>query len=84
MSPSLKQLTGQADLTRPAVAEHLHTRCGDAEAVGIVPMELERGCGWVYRCALDAGRARPEPDRVADRVAARLAESFKTVGIEAT
>jgi len=71
------QLTGQTYTPRAAVAERLNAGRGDADRVGVVPVRLERAGGEVHLCALEAGRARPEPNRVAP-----LAGSFKTIGID--
>ena len=58
------QLTGQADTARAAVAKGLHAGGRDADRVGVVPVRLERARGEVDLGALDAVRARSEPDRV--------------------
>ena len=73
------QLTGQADAARATVAERLYAGCGDADRVGVVPVRLERAVGQVHLRALQAGRPRPEPNRVA-----QAAGSFKTIGIDAS
>jgi hypothetical protein len=74
------QLPGQADAARAAVAERLHARGGDADGVRVVPVRREGQLGQVHLGALDAGRGRPEPDRLRPGGA----RSFKTVGIGAT
>jgi hypothetical protein len=73
------QLPGQADPPRAAVAERLHAGGGDADRVGVVPVRLERAGGEVHLEAFQAGRAGPQPDRVAPPAAG----SFKTIGIDA-
>jgi hypothetical protein len=44
-----------------------------------VAVRFERARGKVDLCALEAGRARPEPDRIGSPAAG----SFKTIDIEA-
>jgi hypothetical protein len=73
------QLTGQADSARHAVPERLHAGGSDADRVEVVPVRLECEGGEVDLCALEAGRARPESNRVRPPVAG----SFKTVRIDA-
>jgi hypothetical protein len=73
------QLSRETDPPRAAVAERLHSGCGDADRVGVVPVRLEREGGEVHLCTFEAGRARAEPNRVTPTVAG----SFKTIGIDA-
>lgn len=67
-----RQLAGQADAPRAAVAERLHPGGGEADRIGVVPVRLERAGGQVHLGALEADRARSEPNRVAPPAAGPL------------
>jgi hypothetical protein len=69
------ELSGQADAARAAIAELLHAGRRDPERVGVVTVKRERPAAEVRLDSLDAGRARPDADRVA------TARSFKTAGV---
>src|SRR5206468_13093041 len=73
------QLAGEAHVAPAPIAEGLHAARRDPDRVGVVPVGREPAARQPHLRALEAGRARAEPDRVA----AAVARSFKTAAVEA-